>query len=68
MVYRKAAVHDHGDAGCLELARHFVVPDTLLHPDERRPDLQQGVQQRRDVLRAAKDVDDVDRAAPAAAD
>ena len=59
MVDRETAVHDDCDAGFLQLAGNFVVPDTLLHPDERWMNLQQCVEQRRDVLGAAKDVDDI---------
>ena len=60
MVYGKASVHDNLDACSLELPRHIGVTDTLLHPDQLGPDLEQLIQQCRYVLRTAKNVDDVD--------
>ena len=61
-VHREAPIHHHSDSCRLELPCHLVVPDALLHPDQRRTDLEQCVQQRRNVLRPAEDVHDVDRA------
>ena len=63
MVYREAAIHDDRNAGRFQLARHRVMPDPLLHPDQPGTHFQECVQQSRDVLRAAEDVHDIDRAA-----
>jgi hypothetical protein len=60
MVYCKAAVHDNFDALCLQAVCNVRVADAYLHPDENGFDLEHGIEQRWYVLRAPKDVYDID--------
>jgi hypothetical protein len=61
MVDRKASIHDHRNTGGFEAPCHVVMPYSLLHPDQLRVDFEELIQQRRDVLRAAENVHDIDR-------
>ncbi len=60
MVYSKATVHDHFDAGCLQAPRYVRVANAYLHPNQNRFDLDHRIEQRRYVLGAPEDVHDVD--------
>src|SRR3954470_16936710 len=60
VVYRETAIHYHGDSCLFQLASNLGVADAHLHPNQLRPDLEQLLQQDRDVLGAPEDVDDVD--------
>jgi hypothetical protein len=60
VVDRKASIHDNCNPGRFEAPCYFVVPYSLLHPDQLRVDFEKLLQQRWNVLGTPEDVDDVD--------
>jgi hypothetical protein len=44
VVDRQAAIHDYCNAGRFEAPCHFVVPYSLLHPDQLRANLEKLLQ------------------------
>jgi hypothetical protein len=61
MIHGKTPVHNDCDTGRLQVAGYIIVPDSNLHPDQGRFYVENGIEQRRHVLRAPEDVHYVDR-------
>ena len=61
MIHRQAPIHHDTDPGGLQATGHVVVPNALLHPDQVGPHREQSLEQGRNMLRAPKNVDDIDR-------